>query len=445
MGGAISLAHVSSVVWCLTPERSARLATLDRNLLNEQSVQRFASVCARAAPTMKSSPAFAMVLLVTGAVCATPQSADACGALPTASFSFALTSPSDGATGVATDAPIYFELACSLPSEWSAEVREASCRHLPTDLQVTVSAKDASRVAGRVVRFDDRLAFVPLVPLTADTLYRVDAAFPEGGFGRATRLVHTFGFRTGSTRLSPFRASVDHADVAVDWYLAPVAACDGARLVGTEAVQALHPAGCPGPYVACRAAGSERARRLRVSLGTLVGGAAERGFAVELRVTDHTPGSFDRPGFAVPEETARSEPHAVNLYTAKIVHAHEPAEVTIDLPVLSEASTLVCIRIRASDAAGQVISDERCVSYGALVALATTPGEGSHSSATDTDAGEPARSYTDRVIGVELPEGEGGCTLSGSSSQALASRWWYVALMLGLVVRRRSARRKAAD
>jgi len=339
-------------------------------------------------------------------------SALACGALPEAMFTFAASLPADGALDVPRNHPIVLGLNCSASPEWSPIVADAACSHRPSDLEVELRGRDGAVVPGRVAHFGEELVFLPSSVLAAETEYELTASVPSrnsmAGDGR--RL--SASFRTGTAMLPTLTDGAPRADVSMEWYDAPAVKCTEGRFLGDQARGLLGPFICPGPYTSCMADGSGAVTRLRVKLGPFAGGLASRGYGVELLVTDHTAGDFDRSAYAVTPEENRQQPHQIALYTTVLVHESEPAELLLDLPEPRDRKTPICIRVRASDAAAEVVSEQSvCTPYEALVAqLGAAVAPTSHSDASVPPA-SPASNNAESAS-------DGGAALSSASSDS---------------------------
>ena len=310
----------------------------------------------------------ARTLLCAGTLAATLHTAApalACGALPTPNFTFAESTPRDGATGVVRDAPIEVRFDCELDGEWSASVREASCQASSNGALLELRRQgSASPVPGRAYGQGTAQLFAPAEPLEPDTDYELLLRHSDASGQAAPEDPQRVTFRTSAVLLPALHSERPLATV-LEWYDAPATRCDGRLLVGDEAAAALLPQICP-IHGACTAAGPQRAVRVRASLGPLSGGDSSHAYTVELSLSDYVAVSSVQPPALAPE--AGNESHDVRRSKLAVVAAGEPVELALDLQAPRESDTPLCIRLRAADAAGhQLALADHCTPYAQLL------------------------------------------------------------------------------
>jgi MYXO-CTERM domain-containing protein len=302
----------------------------------------------------------------------------ACGANPNAAFGYA-DQPTSPSASVARDAPIVVALTCTVQTE-AAVLRDAVCGGLSPGPQEAVFALQHAEtdipVAGSLISRHDALIFVPAGPLEPSTNYRATA-----GMG-SPALTFKKTFRTDD-RLLPALSSTTAPSVVPEWYDAPVTQCDGQRLVGQAALDALAPAICPA-FNNCRADGSVRALRFHLQLGALSGGFSDLPYQAQLNVAVGGGYPLDDSGGAPGDAPGNGQlQSALEVY----VPAGMAASLYRDAIKPDDLTQTLCVRARVFDVGGRVLSvPEQCATYVDWMTDAEWPDEAADRT-TGADAG----------------------------------------------------------
>lgn len=365
-----------------------------------------------------------------------PSYAQACGALPDATFRFERVLPRDGATGVSISAPLAFSLRCEPDESWVEIVREASCAHLPVhEAELTLTRRqDTTPVSGQLQAFGGQLVFVPDAPLLPETEYAYVATLRGAAQARLEG-----SFRTGSAALDPLRADALPAP-ALEVYEGNAAKCsvgDGehVRLTGQAADDALAPAICPNG-LSCTADGKGSARRFVVQVSGVDGGYSALGYEAQLRLSFRAAANSGTVG-------------------QRLAHlpAGAPETLALDLPELDQDAE-VCAHLRVYDAVGSEVVREVCEPYADLIARTSGPPHasggadaGPNADGTRPDAARPGQQGEgarpdDPASGQDVAVDQadtGSCSLAATTSRG-APAAWVLATLLSVLLRRRRAR-----
>jgi len=320
-----------------------------------------------------------------------PRLSHACGAYPTPSMTLLETRPSDGATGVALDAPVLL-----YGTAWPSAPADLAGPALSQQLQVEVRARGkTARIEGELHPFFGPAAWVPRQPLDPSTIYDFklhianQAPLPPEATG-PTDL--EFSLTTGTSLLAPLALSGEpgYAFATRDLPYCP-----------------------PGNRNDCGGCSVQLTRPEKVVVVTppaVEGGASEDGVWIT---------AWLESGQGVPAGTV------------KLGNSLLPGQplAPIEIPVPTEASPYeLCLHVEVTDATEATIKSEiKCFPFGDADA-----GNGGQAGASSTGAAGASAAGAGNPAAP--PEGRCGCNAGG---QRAAGGGWLALALAALASRRR--------